>query len=62
MFVRLWLTGMPPLPETALAATQTKCSNRYDGFVEALGRWLARGRKLTDEVSLDFGGLAMRGG
>ena len=26
----------------------------YDGFVEALGRRLARGRKLADEISQDI--------
>jgi hypothetical protein len=62
MFVRFSLTSMAPLPDTALAAAQTKGRERYDGFVEALGRRLARGRKLADELGLDFGGLAMRGG
>ena len=37
-----------------VAAAQTKGRERYDGFVEALGRRLARGRKLADEVSQDF--------
>jgi hypothetical protein len=41
------------LPDSALAAAQTKGRERYEGFVEALGRRLARGRKLADEVSLD---------
>ena len=41
------------LPDTALAAAQTKGRERYEGFVEALGRRLARGRKLADEVSRD---------
>jgi len=54
VFVRFWLTSTPPLPDTALAAAQTKGSERYGGFVEALGRRLARGRKLADEVSLDM--------
>ena len=55
VFVRFWLTSTaPPLPDTAeLAAAQTKGRERYDGFVEALGRRLARGRKLADEVSRD---------
>ena len=38
------------LPDTALAAAQTKGRERYEGYVEALGRRLARGRKLADEV------------
>jgi len=53
VFVRFWLTSTPALPDAALAAAQTKGRERYDGFVEALGRRLARGRKLADEVSLD---------
>jgi predicted transcriptional regulator len=57
MFVRFWLTSTPPLPDTALGAAQTKGKERYQGFVEALGRRLARGRKLADEVSLDLNGV-----
>lgn len=53
VFVRFWLTSTPPLPDSALAAAQMKGRERYDGFVEALGRRLARGRKLADEVSAD---------
>jgi predicted transcriptional regulator len=53
VFIRFWLTSTPPLPDTALAAAQTKGRERYDGFVESLSRRLARGRKLADEISLD---------
>jgi hypothetical protein len=53
VFVRFWLTSTPPLPDTALPAAQTKGRERYEGFVEALGRQLARGRKLADEVIRD---------
>jgi hypothetical protein len=35
-----------------------KGRERYDGFVEALGRRLARGRKLADEVSRDVDAVA----
>jgi len=54
VFVRFWLTSTPPLPDTALAAAQAKSRERYEGFVESLGRRLERGRKLADEVSRDF--------
>ena len=57
VFVRFWLTSTPPLPDTALSAAQIKGRERYAGFVEALGRRLARGRKLVDEVSLDVDGM-----
>jgi hypothetical protein len=53
LFVRFWLTSTPPLPDTAQAAAQTKGRERYDGFLEALGRRLARGRTLADEVVKD---------
>jgi len=57
VFVRCWLTSTPPLPDTTLPAAQTKGRERYEGFVEALGRRLVRGRKLADEVSLDVDGM-----
>jgi predicted transcriptional regulator len=53
VFVRFWLTSTSPLPDTALAAAQMKGHERYKGFVEALGRRLARGRKLSEEISQD---------
>jgi len=54
VFVRFWLTSTPPLPDTALSAAQIKGRERYEGFVEALGQRLARGRKLADEVIRDI--------
>ena len=55
VFVRFWLTSTPPLPDASLAAAQSKGRERYDGFVEAVGRRLARGTTLDDEVRLDRG-------
>jgi predicted transcriptional regulator len=54
LFVRFWLTSMPPLPDSAQAAAQIKGRERYEGFVEALGRRLARGGSLADEVVADI--------
>src|SRR6478736_9636062 len=53
LFVRFWLTVTPPLPHTAQPAAQAKGRERYDGFVEALGRRLARGASLAQEISRD---------
>jgi predicted transcriptional regulator len=53
VFVRDWLISTPPLPDAALPAAQAKGRERYDGFIEALGRRLARGRELADEVTGD---------
>jgi hypothetical protein len=53
LFVRFWLTSMPPLPDAAQVAAQAKGRERYEAFVEALGRRLARGQTLADEVTGD---------
>jgi predicted transcriptional regulator len=62
VFVRFWLTSTPALPDTALAAAQTKGQERYEGFVDALGRRLARGRRLADEISRDIDAEAPNNG
>jgi predicted transcriptional regulator len=54
LFVRFWLTATPPLPDAAQAAAQAKGRERYEGYVEALGRRLAKGRTLADEISQDI--------
>ena len=51
LFIRSWLTHTPPLPDTALPAAQAKGRERFDGFVEALGRRLARATTFTEEVA-----------
>jgi hypothetical protein len=53
LFVRFWLTITPPLPDTAQPARQAKGRERYEGFVEALGRRLAKGQSLAQEISRD---------
>lgn len=53
LFVRFWLTTTPPLPDSAKTAAQAKGRERYDGFVEALGRRLAKGHTLADEEGKD---------
>jgi len=54
LFVRFWLTSTPPLPDAAQATAQAKGKERYDGFVEALGRRVAKGRTLADEIVADI--------
>ena len=53
VFVRFWLVSTPPLPDAALPVAQAKGRERYQGFVEALGRRLARGRTLATEIASD---------
>ena len=54
LFVRFWLTATPPLPDTAQPAARAKGRERYVGFVEALGRRLAKGQSLAKEISQDI--------
>ena len=54
LFVRFWLTTNPPLPEPARAAAQAQAGARYDAFIAALGRRLAKGPALRQEVSEDL--------
>lgn len=54
LFVRAWLTATPPLPEGGQTAAQAKGRERYEGFVEALGRRLASGRSLARDVLDDM--------
>jgi predicted transcriptional regulator len=56
VFVRFWLTTNPPLPEPAQAAARAQAGERYDAFVVALGRRLAKGPKLREEISEDVPG------
>lgn len=54
LFIRFWLTATPPLPDTAQAAAQSKGRERYESFVEALGRRLAKGQTLAAEILQDI--------
>lgn len=50
LFVRFWLNTTVPLPEAAQAAARAKGGERYDKFLEALGRRLANGPRFREEV------------
>ena len=54
VFIRFWLTTNPSLPESIQTAARAQASERYDAFVAALGRRLAKGPKLREEVSEDL--------
>jgi hypothetical protein len=55
VFVRFWVATTPALPEPAAQAARAKAGERYDQFVTALGRRLAKGPKLRQEISEDVG-------
>lgn len=44
----------PPLPEPAQAVARAQAGERYDAFVAALGRRLAKRPKLRQEISEDI--------
>jgi hypothetical protein len=53
LFIKFWLTVTPPLPESAQAAAQAKGRERFEFFLETLGRRIAKGQSLLREVSID---------
>ncbi|MBZ9937021.1 CopG family transcriptional regulator [Mesorhizobium sp. BR1-1-16] len=53
VFIKFWLGTTPALPEPAAHAARAKAGERYDQFVTALGRRLAKGLKLRQEISED---------
>lgn len=54
VFIRFWLATTPALPEPAAQAARAQASERYEAFVAALGRRLAKGPKLRQEISEDI--------
>jgi predicted transcriptional regulator len=55
LFIRFWLMATPSLPEQAQAAAHAKGTERYVGFMQALGRRLSKGPSFIREVSRDIG-------
>lgn len=53
IFIRFWLASTPQLPDAAQAASRAKAGERYDSFLEALGRRLAKGPKVLQEIGED---------
>lgn len=49
-FVRFCPTSTPALPDNTRAASHLKGRERYEGFLQALGRRLARGQRLENVV------------
>ncbi|KFC62047.1 CopG domain-containing protein [Devosia sp. LC5] len=56
VFVRFWLNTTPALPEPAVEAARAKAAERYEAFITALGRRLAKGPKLRQEIAEDVAG------
>lgn len=54
LFVRFWLTFTPPMSDTAQAAARAKGAERFDGFMQTLGKRLATGDRFLKELSRDI--------
>ncbi len=54
IFIRFWLASTPQLPDAAQAATRAKAGERYESFLEALGRRLAKGPRVLQEIGEDI--------
>lgn len=59
LFVNIWLASTPPLPESAQAAARAKGAERFERFMQTLGKRLATGDRLLKELSRDV--AAFRG-
>ena len=53
LFVRFWLTITPPIAPEQQAAAQAKGRERFDGFIETLGKRVQKGQWFADEVAGD---------
>lgn len=54
LFVRFWLSVTPPLTGEAHAAAQAKGRERYEGFIETIGRRLQQGQSFLREIPEDI--------
>jgi len=57
LFVNIWLAATPPLPESAQASARAKGAERFEGFMQTLGRRLAAGDRFLKELSRDVDSL-----
>lgn len=54
LFIRFWLTITPPVPEAAQASARAKGAERFEGFMQTLGRRLGTGDRFLKELSRDM--------
>ena len=57
LFIRIWLASTPPLPESAQASARAKGAERFEGFMQTLGKRLATGDRFLKELSRDLDSL-----
>ncbi len=54
LFVNIWLASTPPLPESAQASARAKGAERFERFMQTLGKRLASGDRFLKELSRDI--------
>lgn len=54
LFIRFWMIVTPPLPDSAQASAKAKGMERFDGFLQSLGRKLATGDRFLKDLSRDI--------
>lgn len=54
LFVRSWMAATPALSDAGQAAARARGRDRYERFVESLGRRLASGRSFTRELAFEL--------
>lgn len=60
LFIHFWLTRTPPLSDTAQASARAKGVERFEGFMQSLGKRLATGDRFLKELSRDMPALSMQ--
>ncbi|MBY4893512.1 CopG family transcriptional regulator [Rhodobacteraceae bacterium N5(2021)] len=58
LFIRFWLSAIPPVQDDLREAAMAQGKERYTGFVENLARRLAKGSTLAKELSRNVKGDA----
>ena len=53
VFIRFWLTITPPISEAGKESARAKGVERFEGFMQTLGRRLATGDRFLKELSRD---------
>jgi hypothetical protein len=56
-FIHFWMTITPPLSGAAQSAARAKGAERFEGFMQNLGRRLATGDRFLKELSRDLDSL-----
>lgn len=56
LFIRFWMTLTPPLSDSGEASARAKGNERFERFLQSLGRRLATGDRFLKELSRDVDG------